>query len=137
MSGVRNMRSGIDSINRLKGALRDLPLRIRSAVAKDAAEILTRELRADYAAGLTVFDEPRPLSVKGQKLTLVKSGRTYSDVYFTAVGTILRASLGTKYAKYLIGKYRILPQKLPVKWSAQLEQIVREYREDFERELAR
>ena len=137
MSGVASMRQGIDSMNRLKGAIRDLPIRIRSAVAKDAAEVLNMELRADFAEGRTVYDTPRPLSVDGKPLTLVKTGRTRDALSFVVIGTILRAQLGAKYARYLIGKYKILPMSLPAAWRGKLERIVREFREDWERELAR
>ena len=136
MSGVANMQRGIDSMNRLKSAIRDLPLRIRTAVAKDAAGILNVELHKDFAAGETVYDTPRPLSVKGKPLTLVKTDRVRSALNFVVIGTILRAQLGTKYARYLIGKYKILPMSLPASWRTKLEQLVRDYREIFEREFA-
>lgn len=134
MSGVANMAQGITSMNRLKRAIKDLPLRIRSAVAKDAAEVMNMELRSDFASGRTVYDTPRPLSVQGKPLTLVKTGKTREALSFVVIGTILRAQLGMKYARYLVGKYAILPMSLPAAWRAKLQQIVREYREDFARE---
>lgn len=137
MSGVAGLSKGIRSIAALKSALRDLPIRIRSSVAKDAAEVLNVEMRADYASARTVYDTPRPLSVDGKRLSLVKTGRTFGQLFFVVTGTILRAQLGTKYARFLIGKYSIMPQRLPAAWSAKLEKIVREYREDFEREALR
>lgn len=137
MSGVSNLSGGITTIARLRKAISDLPVRIRQAVATEAAEALNAEVREDYARGLTVYDEPRPAGVKGQKLSLVKSGTTKRETGFAAKGTIVRAELATRYAKYLIGKYRILPQKLPPAWQKKLEQIVREYREDWEREASR
>lgn len=171
MSGVAGLARGITSINRLRASIKALPLRIRTAVAKDAAEILTDELRADFKAGRTVYDTPRPLSVDGQPLSLVsgrgarhryrhqhastvgevkalEAKREQLDAYrgrghvkdslaFVQIGTIIRAQLGQPYAKYLVGKYKILPQRLPVSWQAKLETIVREYAEDFEREAMR
>lgn len=137
MSGVANMRQGIDSMNRLKRSIADLPLRIRTAVAKDAAEVLNMELRSDFDSGKTVYDTPRPLSVTGKPLTLVKTGKTRAALQFVVIGTILRAQLGAKYARYLVGKYKILPQSLPAAWRAKLQKIVDEFREDYARELAR
>jgi hypothetical protein len=137
MSGVRGLSRGITSINRLKAAIKELPLRIRHAVANDAAEILSARMRESFDAGQTVYSTPRPLSVDGKPLTLVKTGKTKGQLFFVAIGTILRAQMPTRYAKYLVGKYKVMPQSLPVAWRGELEQLVREYREDFERELAR
>lgn len=137
MSGVPNARTGIDSMNRLKAAIKDLPIRIRSAVAQDAAGVLNNEMRSAFNSGRTVYDTPRPLSVNGAPLTLVKTGATRSALFFVVIGTILRAQLGTKYGKYLVGKYGVMPQSLPAAWRAKLTQIVDEYRADFEREYGR
>lgn len=138
MSGVRNIQKGITSLARLRAAIRDLPLRIRESVAKDAAGYLDIEVRADFGAGRTVYDTPRPLAVGkktiGQRLTLVKSKKTRDNLGVTQVGTIVRAALGTPYAKYLVGKYQILPQTLPASWQEYLNKLVREYREDWEQE---
>ncbi len=137
MSGVRNMRAGITSIGKLNVRMRELPLRIRASVAKDAEAVLTKLMRDEFNAGKTVYDSPRPLGVNGNALTLVKSGKVKNALFFVAIGTILRASLGTKYARYLIGKYKIMPHSLPAAWRAKLEQIVREHEEDFAREMSR
>jgi hypothetical protein len=142
VSGVTNMAGGISSIARLRSTIKALPLRIRSAVAKDAEAILNSELSDNFAAGRTVYDTPRPLSVAretiGQPLSLVKTGKTKGALQFVTIGTILRASLGTKYAKYLVGKYKVMPNgALPAAWRSKLETLVREYAEDLEREAAR
>lgn len=134
MSGVANIGTGITSMNRLRSSIKALPLRIRSAVAKDAEAILTREVQDDYDAGRTVYDTPRPSSVSGAPLTLKQSGKTRGALAFVAIGTIVRAQLGTRYAKYLVGKYKILPQSLPAAWRALLEKMVGEYRDDWARE---
>ena len=137
MSGVKSLARGISSINRLKSAIKELPLRIRSAVAQDAAGVLTNRMRDAYEEGRTVYNTPRPLSVDGKPLSLVQTGRTKGALFFVAIGTIVRAQLPTRYAKYLVGKYKIMPQSLPVEWREELEKLVREYREDFEREMSR
>lgn len=141
MSGVRNMQKGITSLARLRAAIRDLPLKIQESVATDAAGYLDIETRADFAAGRTVYDTPRPLGIGkktiGKPLTLVKSKRTRDNLGVTAVGRIVRAALGTPYAKYLVGKYQVLPQTLPASWQEYLNNLVREYREDFQREALR
>lgn len=137
MSGIANMSRGIRSLAALRSSIAALPIRIRSAVAKDAAETLSTEMRADYASSRTVYDTPRPLGVDGKRLSLVKTGRTFGELAFVAVGTVVRAQLGSKYARFLVGKYQIMPQRLPAAWAAKLAKIVDAYREDFEREAAR
>lgn len=137
MSGIANMASGINSLNRLRASIKALPLRIRSAVAKDAEAVLTSAVRDAFDAGETVYDTPRPSGKAGQRLTLVRTGATRSDLGFVAIGTIVRAVLGRKYQRYLVGKYQILPQRLPAEWSKKLGQIVQEYAEDFQREALR
>jgi len=141
VSGVANMAAGISSINRLRSTIKALPLRIRSAVAKDAEAVLTRRAQESFDGGETVYGTPRPTSKSkahpGTALTLKKSGKTRGALSFVAVGTIVRAALGTRYAKFLVGKYQVLPMSLPASWRAKLETLVREYREDFEREALR
>lgn len=141
MSGVANMSAGITSLNRLRSTIKALPLRIRSAVAKDAEEVLTRRAQEAYDSGKTVYETPRPTSKakgsEGAALTLKKSGKARGALAFVAIGTIVRAQLGMRYAKYLVGKYKILPQSLPALWRSDLEKLVREYAEDFQREALR
>ena len=63
----------------------------------------------------------------GAAMSLVQSGVTRSSLRFVAVGTIVRVALGTKYAKYLIGKYKILPSgnaPIPAKWRESLEKVI-------------
>jgi hypothetical protein len=135
VSGVAGLQKGISSINRLRGEIKALPLRIRSAVAKDAAAILDRRMRDSFTAGETVYGTPRPVSVKGTPLKLVKSGKTQNALHFVSVGTIVRAQLATPYAKYLVGKYQVMPQSsIPAEWRPDIEQVVREYRDDWARE---
>lgn len=137
MSGIKDLAKNIATVDKLRTTIKALPLRIRTAVARDAAEVLTWSIREQYDAGRTVYDTPRPLSVDGDKLTLKKSGTTRATLSFVTVGTIVRAQLSTKYSKYLVGKYKVLPQRLPIAYSEALQKIVREYIEDFESEVNR
>lgn len=43
---------------------------------------------------------------------------------FTHVGTIVRARLPMAYAKYLVGKYKILPIKLPGVWRPGIAAVI-------------
>ncbi len=136
MSGVANMAKGISSLNRLRASIRDLPLRIRAEVATKAAGILTARLRDDFDSGRTVYGASRPLSVAGTALDLTVSGKTHGALAFVSVGTIVRAQLSTRYAKYLVGKYKILPSSLPAAWRVELETLVRDYVRTFEAEVS-
>jgi hypothetical protein len=136
VSGVRNMAKGLATIASFRSRVRELPLRIRAAVAKDGEAILTQLVQGDFDGARTVFGDARPVGVNGKPLSLVKSGRTRAALSFVAIGTILRAQLPTRHAKYLIGKYRILPSgRIPAAWSEALLRIVREHFDDFRREV--
>jgi len=93
-------------------------------IAKRIAAELTAKAGSDYDAGLTAYGDPRPLGVHGNALSLWATGDTRRDLAFKSDGgTKVRAVLGTPYAKYLIGKYQILPNRtLPVNWQKLLEQ---------------
>lgn len=55
----------------------------------------------------------------GRELRLVRTGATRAALRFVAVGTVIRCVLGPRYARYLVGKYRILPsgqQAVPFRW---------------------
>ena len=152
MSGVRDIQRGLTSLASIKQALaKATPMAIVADVARDAAEFLTTKVREEYDSGQTVFDEPRPLGVEGNKLSLIgggplpkygpyakkkphrsrginaprgsgkaKTGAHVRDTLgFVANGSIVRARLGQKHARYLIGKYKILPHEgaqLPPAW---------------------
>jgi hypothetical protein len=132
------MAKGLATIAAFRSRVRELPLRIQTATAKAGEAVLTQMLQGDFDAGRTVFDSARPLGVKGQPLSLVKTGRTRGHLSFVAIGRILRSHLPTKHARYLIGKYQILPSsRIPAPWSRALTTIVREHFDDFQREAAR
>lgn len=96
-------------------------------IAARAAPVITAMAQGAYAGGATVYGDARPAGVHGNALDLHVSGAVQGSVRFTAIGTVLRAVLSTRYAKYLVGKYRILPMgALPVAWSAELGRIARE-----------
>lgn len=119
MSSVIGSIGNLRSLNkRLQRLASGGSLQLAERLATRAARMCTGYLTASFKAGLTVYDDSRPDGVNGF-LTLVKSGATLGALYFVAIGTIVRASLGTKYAKYLIGKYKILPPgnaTMPSKW---------------------
>ncbi len=132
MSGVANMARGISSLGRLRSSIAALPLRVRTEVATKAVGILTARLRDDFDSGRTAYSTARPLSVDGRPPDLTASGKTRGALAFVSVGTIVRAQLSTRYAKFLVGKYKILPSTLPAAWRVELETLVRNSVADFE-----
>lgn len=93
-------------------------------VAQASAPSLTRLTRTAYAAGKKVYGEPRPLGEGGKPLSLWKSGLTQRTLRFVASGTIVRCVLAKEYMRYLIGKYKVLPNNaLPAEWDRELDRI--------------
>lgn len=119
--------AGLASVKALKARIRRMPVTLAHAVAQRAAPAMTSLTDTAFDTKHTVYGEPRPAGVNGQPLTLEKSGRTRATMRFVANGTIVRCALGTRWARFLIGKYRILPNgALPIMWRQRLNQVVEE-----------
>jgi hypothetical protein len=116
------------SLRTMRERIRGLPLSAAHAVAQQAAPLLTSLARGSFDSGKNVYGQARPAGVDGEPLTLVASGDTRDSIRFVANGTIVRCVLGPRYAKYLVGKYGILPAgdrtELPATWSRAIGQIV-------------
>jgi hypothetical protein len=112
------------SINSLKRALRSLPVTSVAHIASRAAPAMSGLAQDSHASGKTAYDRPRPLGVDGEKLDLVRTGATRSALEFIATGRDIRTTTLPRYAKYLIGKYDLLPNgPLPVLWRERLREI--------------
>lgn len=106
------------TLRELNKKLQKLPKRLAQDVAARVAPVITGKAQSAYASGKSVYDEPRPAGVNGNALDLVITGDAQEGVKFNAVGTIVRAVLPVPYAKFLVGKYKILPVGgLPFAWS--------------------
>lgn len=92
-------------------------------VAERGAPVITSMAGASYDSGKTAYDEARPLGVAGNSLDLVVSSKARDSLRFVATGTRIRCVLGPRWAKFLVGKYKVLPQSLPEKWSKALGDI--------------
>src|SRR5688572_30847017 len=118
-------RAGNAALSGLKSKLRAMPISLAHKVASRVAPTLTGKAQGAYDGARTVYGEARPKGVNGNTLDLVDSGRTRSGASFSADGRIVRASLPTKWAKYLIGKYRVLPNgPLPIDWKRSIDGVV-------------
>lgn len=127
MSSVRGSTRNLREIGR---ELSELPLSAAIETAQAAAGEITGQAGATYDAGQNVYGGPRPLGVRGNPLSLKRSGAVRGDMRFVSDGgTKIRAVLGERYAKYLVGKYRILPigaSALPTAWLSGIDRIARE-----------
>lgn len=74
-----------------------------------------------------MYGPARPRGVDGQRLTLEKTGRTRGSLEFAATGRDIRLVRLPNYARYLIGRYDILPNgPLPVSWRERMTRIAAE-----------
>jgi hypothetical protein len=122
------LRGNLSSIAGLKQRLRELPTSVAHDVAQRAAPVLTGLARGAFDTRRTVYGEQRPAGVEGNDLTLEKTGATRHTIAFVANGTTIRCVLPTRYARFLIGKYGILPNgAMPVAWSEALRALVAEF----------
>lgn len=112
----------------LRSRLQELPRTLAASVATRAAPVLTGLTQDAYASTHDVYDQPRPVSEVDRKpLDLRRTGDAQRALTFVAIGTLVRVRLGTPYTKYLIGKYRILPNGfLPQTWRDRLGALVQE-----------
>jgi hypothetical protein len=124
MSGLRGNPQRLAELAR---KLKAIPVRVAQDVAARVAPTITGKAQAAFAAGQTVYGDARPTGVRGNVLDLFETGATASRLKFVAVGTVVRCVLPTRHAKYLIGKYRILPMgRLPVSWSQAIGETTRD-----------
>jgi hypothetical protein len=119
------LRGNVGTIRGLKQRINQLPISIAHDVAARAAPSLTDAARSAFDGGQTVYGESRPAGRDGKALTLERTGATRGGLRFEATGTIVRCVLPTRWAKYLIGKYKILPQgALPAEWQHKLAELL-------------
>jgi hypothetical protein len=97
-------------------------------VAREAAAVLNGFLASDYDAGNTVYGDSRASGVRGEPLDLVVTRATRNNLRFSSDGTSKIRVVGLpNYARYLIGKYRILPignAALPFKWNSAIRDLL-------------
>lgn len=123
------LRGDLSSIKRLKARIRTLPTTLAAAVASDAAPAMSQLTQDAFGSNRSVYGEPRPAGADGKPLDLERTGDTKRTLRFRTTGTIVSCVLGTDYARYLIGKYGILPNgALPVAWSRRLERILYDHK---------
>lgn len=123
MSGlVGNPRT----LKRFAQSLQQLPTRITSKIAERSAPAITTALQTTFAAGTDPYGQPWAPGADGKPVDLVESGKLRGTLSFYPIGRRIVAKLGVKYAKFQVGRRRVLPpggRPLPVAWSEQLAEI--------------
>jgi hypothetical protein len=126
---VTALKGNVNDLKKLGSRLNKFPTTVVASVASKTAPKLTTNANTAFGSGRTVYGQPRPPSASGGPLTLRRTGATEATLRFVAIGTIVRCVLGTPYAKYLIGNYRVLPMgRMPVSWSKDISNIVQQER---------
>lgn len=119
--------AALRSINSLKRALRRLPITSVARIASRAAPVMSTLAQDAHASGRTVYDRPRPRGVDGDSLSLERTGATRAALQFVATGRDIRTAKLPRYARYLIGKFSILPNgPLPVVWRERFRTLAAE-----------
>ncbi len=121
------LRGNVGALRSLGNTIRTLPVTMAHSIAQRAAPALTDATRSAYDGNRSVYGDARPASkVTGRALTLNKTGETKAGLRYVANGRIVRCVLSTPWAKYLVGKYGVLPGSptLPDSYAKPLAQIV-------------
>ena len=124
MSGLRG---NINKLSQISSAIRKLPVRVAQRTAEQAAPAITARARTSFAAGETAYGDTRREGVDGRTLSLQRTGAFFATLRFVAIGTRVRAALGTAYAKYLM-RFGVLPRgggRMPLAWSNDITKIAR------------
>lgn len=99
----------IRSLHQFSKDLRNLPRRVGNLVAAEAAPAITDVGRKSFLAGEDAYGVPWVPKLDGKKATLRQTDDLFDFLFYVAIGTKLRVALGTKYAKYQIGRRPIFP----------------------------
>lgn len=116
--------------------LRELEQRLRrvgghetgSRIARLGAVALTQQAQADFDAGNDAYGGGRPDGFHGP-VTLRRTGTLRSWLKFAATGLRMRVVLAVPYAKYMIGRFNVLPRgssAIPAKWGEALGRVTRQ-----------
>lgn len=115
------------TLRSLQRALKKLPITASARIAARSAPAMSELARSAFDSGESVYGPARPRGVDGQRLTLEKTGRTRGSLDFAATGRDIRLVRLPNYARFLIGKYDILPNgPLPLSWRERMTRIAAE-----------
>lgn len=122
-------RRGNAALLSLKRTLQTFPTTLAVDVASRAGPALTDLTRDAHGSRRGTYGDPYPVGADGEQLDLYRTGAVAGGLGFSASGTVVRAVLDEPYAKYLIGKYNILPNgAMPVEWKREMDALVKSAR---------
>lgn len=101
----------LKSLKQFAQDLRRLPRVVAIRVAAEAAPEISKLADASFEARSTPYGKPWAPGVKGQPVTLQKTGALLRYIRYVAIGTRLRVALGVPYAKWQIGKRPVYPKQ--------------------------
>lgn len=108
------------TLGELAKSMKALPRVVAQQVAQKAAKRLTELARAGFEA----HKNPYGAAWDGD-FDLVETGKLKRDVKYVAAGTVVKARLGSRYARY--HATRVLPGRaLPGAWVAVIDDITAE-----------
>ena len=110
-------------MTKLAATLRALPTVLAQRVASKAAPIISDLAAESFDGSRDPYGAAWAPAKDGGTVTLRRTGTLESFLRYVAIGTRLRVALGTKYAKYQIGKRPVYPRPglLPKAYSDALE----------------
>lgn len=130
------VKGGFASLSKFAADLRALPRTTGQEIARRAAPKITELARATWAASQTPYGVPWQPTEDGQRATLRQTGAMFAKMFYVAIGTKLRVSLGVPYAKFQIGRRPVFPTQggqLPLSYVTALSSIASDYIRRFGR----
>lgn len=120
------LRGNVKSLRELEKRLRRVGSHATGArIAQLGAVALTKQAQSDFDSGNDAYGGARPDGVRGP-VTLVRKGTLRSFLKFAATGLRMRVVLAVPYAKFMIGRFNVLPRggsAIPAKWSSELKRV--------------
>ena len=116
------------SIRDFSAKLRELSRVVAMRIAAEAAPILSGLVEETTSSSADAFGVSWSPGADGRSVTLRKSGAMLSALRYVAIGTRLRISLTTRYAKFQLGRRPVAPMQgeaLPTAYAEALAETSR------------
>ena len=115
------------SIRAIKQRLDDTRIEVATEVARQSVGAVNAIARSDFASGRNCYGEARALGRNGNVVSLHDTGRLGREFGFEQIGTSLRMEIAIPYAKYMVGRFEILPigdrSAIPIRWKRVIDGI--------------
>lgn len=124
-----SLRGNPQTLRNIAKNIGDVPQVVRIRIAARAAGAITDLALGSFDAGVTPFGDAWAPGSEGQDVDLYESGALRATLRFVAIGGRVRCVMGVKYARFQVGKRRVLPapgQTMPQNWRDAIAAISRE-----------